>query len=164
MIKKIKRLLTKKKRKNEKLIEFLIRWEGFRKKPYRCPAGVRTIGIGFTKDFFDDLGIAFPNKLTKELAKDLLDLHIKQIDDKFKKDFRYLNDNERDAIISFIFNVGETNYYKSTLRRKMLEFVDGEEIEHEFLRWVYAKGKRLRGLENRRRAEAKLFIKGVYAS
>lgn len=65
-----------------------------------------------------------------------------------------------DALVSFAFNVGTHAFEISTLRRKLNreEYLDAAD---EFLRWVYAGGRKLRGLVRRREAERALFLEGL---
>ena len=62
-----------------------------------------------------------------------------------------LEDGRFDALGSFAFNLGAGALQRSTLRRK----VNREEhaaVPHEFRRWVWAGGRRLKGLVRRRPA------------
>jgi len=63
-----------------------------------------------------------------------------------------------DALVCFTYNVGAANWRASTLRRKLN---DGDDYgaAQEFERWVFSKGKRLKGLERRRAAEKELFLR-----
>ena len=70
-----------------------------------------------------------------------------------------LTQEQYDALVSFVFNLGETQFRKSTLLRK-LNAGDCYGAAREFDRWVFAKGKRLRGLVTRRAAERKSFEGG----
>lgn len=63
-----------------------------------------------------------------------------------------------DAIVSFVFNVGIGNFKASTLLAKIRINPDDNSIIDEFLRWVYANGKVMRGLQKRRLAEMKLYF------
>jgi lysozyme len=71
-----------------------------------------------------------------------------------------LNQNQFDALVSFIFNVGQGNYATSTLR-KLLHAGDYEGAAAEFERWIYGtvdgKKVKLPGLITRRAAERALF-------
>lgn len=67
-----------------------------------------------------------------------------------------LTQGQYDALVSFVFNLGETKFYKSTLLRK-INAGDCAGAGKEFDRWVYAGGRKLRGLVTRRAAERKLF-------
>lgn len=65
-----------------------------------------------------------------------------------------------DALVSFIFNVGQGNYATSTLRKKLHD-QDYAGAAAEFNRWVYAtvngRKQKLNGLITRRAAERALF-------
>jgi lysozyme len=77
-----------------------------------------------------------------------------------------LNQNQFDALVDFIFNVGQANYATSTLKRK-LNAGQYQAAAREFDRWVFAKvnGKpeKLPGLVKRRAADRKLFETPVHA-
>lgn len=66
-----------------------------------------------------------------------------------------LEGDQLDAIADFAYNLGLGNLKASTLR-KVLNEGDMEEAKVQLARWVYAGGRRLRGLELRRSAEAAL--------
>ena len=63
-----------------------------------------------------------------------------------------------DALVSFVFNVGVGNFRKSTLLKKIKANPDDNSIMDEFLRWVYANGVVLPGLQKRRLAEMRLYF------
>jgi lysozyme len=67
-----------------------------------------------------------------------------------------LTDNQRGALVSFVFNVGAGNFRASTLLKK-LNIRDYDGAADEFPRWNKARGKVLIGLKRRRADEAKLF-------
>ena len=63
-----------------------------------------------------------------------------------------------DALVSFALNVGIGRLSGSTLLKVIREGGSKSAITREFKRWVYAGGKRLRGLEKRREWEARRFF------
>lgn len=67
-----------------------------------------------------------------------------------------LNQNQFDALVCFAYNVGLGNLEHSTLLRKLNDG-DYEGAAEQFARWNKAAGKEMRGLTNRRAAEAELF-------
>ena len=71
-----------------------------------------------------------------------------------------LNQNQFDALISLVFNIGQANYAESTLR-KLLKAHDFNGAASEFDRWVNGtvNGKKIKlnGLVTRRAAERALF-------
>lgn len=73
-----------------------------------------------------------------------------------------LTQEQYDALVSFVFNLGETQFRKSTLLRK-INAGDCYGAGAEFDRWVYAGGRKLRGLVKRRADERQAFESGCYA-
>ena len=69
-----------------------------------------------------------------------------------------INENQRTALTSFVYNIGPTRFAKSTLLRKLNARAPKEEVAREFLRWIYAGGKVIPGLQKRRRLEQQLFL------
>lgn len=69
--------------------------------------------------------------------------------------------HELDALVSFIHNVGPTAFCKSTMAR-LIQSGDYAAVGPQFDRWVYAGGKKLNGLVNRRAAERNLWERGDY--
>lgn len=67
-----------------------------------------------------------------------------------------LSDGQFDALVSFTFNLGGGALQRSTLRRK-LNRAEYDDAVGEFMKWVYAGGRKLNGLVKRRAAEADLF-------
>ena len=67
-----------------------------------------------------------------------------------------ISQRQYDALVSFVYNIGETQFRKSTLLKR-LNSGQCKEAAKEFDRWVYAKGKKLRGLVKRRADERSIF-------
>lgn len=67
-----------------------------------------------------------------------------------------ISQRQYDALVSFVYNIGETQFRKSTLLKK-LNSGECKAAAKEFDRWVYAKGKKLRGLVKRRADERNIF-------
>ncbi len=70
-----------------------------------------------------------------------------------------LTQNQYDATIDWIFNLGEENFKSSTFLKK-LNTGDFDGAANEMLKWDKADGHVLRGLVNRRQAEAQMFNSG----
>ncbi len=64
----------------------------------------------------------------------------------------FLLQNQFDTLVSFVFNIGETNFRSSTLL-KVLNETDYAEVPNQLKRWNKAGGKTLRGLKIRRQHE-----------
>lgn len=133
------------------------RFEGVYLRPYLCPAGVPTVGIGAT--YYEDgtpVRLTDP-PITRERAETLLlwMLHTKYLPAVLKLCPTINNSERLAAIIDFTFNLGVGNLRASILRRRINE-CDWDSAARELRKWVYSKGKILPGLVARREAEARL--------
>ena len=127
-------------------------FEGCKLDAYKCPAGIWTIGIGHTKDVKEG------DKITEAQALDLLREDITWVENAINDHVKVkINQNQFDALSSFIFNVGAGAFSLSTLLKK-LNAADYEGAANEFPRWNKASGKELPGLTRRRAAEKALFL------
>lgn len=132
--------------------ELIKQFEGLRLEAYLCPAGIWTIGYGHTSD-------VSPNSfITIQEADEYLYRDVATIEMQLNKLNLSLSQSQWDAIVSFVFNVGIGNFKASTLLAKIRINPDDNSIMDEFLRWVYANGKVMRGLQKRRLAEMKLYF------
>ena len=127
-------------------------FEGLRLKAYLCPAGIWTIGYGHTS------GVSPNSFITIQEADEYLHRDVATIEMQLNKLNLSLRQCQWDAIVSFVFNVGIGNFKASTLLAKIRINPDDNSIIDEFLRWVYANGKVMRGLQKRRLAEMKLYF------
>jgi lysozyme len=128
-------------------------FEGFRAEAYKCPGGVWTIGYGHTK------GVKKGQRITEEEASRLLVRDVESFE-QFLAQEPYeeeLTQGQWDALISFLFNLGIGNYKRSTLRKRILEDVNHNDIPNQFRRWNKADGKVLPGLVRRREWEAQMY-------
>lgn len=142
-------------------LELIKEFEGFRATPYRCSAGYLTIGYGSRLDFipseFKRIG-----RITREQGETLLRLHLSDIEDQVNDLIStHLTQNQFDAIISFVYNLGIGAFARSTL----LKYVNKGKLElaaNEFLKWnkerVGGVLKVSTGLDRRRKAERQLFV------
>lgn len=155
----------------QKAIPLIKEFEGCKLEAYLCPAGVWTIGYGTTQ------GIKKGMKITQQEAEELL---IKECERFYNGVFAEVgnicNENQIGALVCFSYNVGlglslaETERLKQQGKKAKVGFRNSgllknikanasrEEVEKEFMRWVYAGGKALRGLEKRRKAEVQLYF------
>ena len=72
-----------------------------------------------------------------------------------------LSQNQYDALVSLVFNIGNGNFANSTLLR-MLNAGDYNGATKQFDRWIYDDGKIVQGLINRRKFDRDVFEKGIY--
>lgn len=136
-------------------IELIKRFERFVPEAYRCPAGVLTIGYGHTgQDVREGM------RMTEPAAEALLLKDVAAAEAAVGRRVRVtLKPCQFDALVSFTYNLGEGNLKGSTLLRKVNNDPNDKTIGDEFPKWVYAGGRRLIGLANRRLAECRLYFK-----
>lgn len=135
-------------------IELIKSFEGCRLEAYKCQAGVWTIGYGHTQGVYEG------KKITEEEAERLLASDLAKFEMGVRHIVGELSDEKIDALTSFAFNVGLKAFQNSTLCRKVKADENDASIRTEFLKWVYAGGKRLDGLVRRRKAEADMYFSG----
>lgn len=132
----------------KKLKEF----EGLRKEAYYDAAGVPTIGYGHTR------GVRMGDVISEYWAEMFLKADLYDVEKQVDSLGLDLNQPQFDALVSFAFNLGFYKLKTSTLLKTIREGGSVRAIKKEFKRWVYAGGKKLRGLERRREWEAKRFF------
>ncbi len=144
---------------SKKGVDLIKKYEGFSSKPYLCPANVPTIGFGAT--FYPD---GRKVKLTDEPVSEVIaEVILKKQLEKFEQyvdsySTDKLNQNQFDALVSFCFNLGPANLKASTLLKKVNANPNDPTIRTEFMKWVKAGGKTLKGLVRRREEEANLYF------
>jgi lysozyme len=141
-------------------IDLIKSFEGFKSKPYKCSAGVPTIGYGATFYPITNKKVSLQDKEISELeAVELLHNMLigyeKSVDTFCRDD---INQNQFDALVSFAYNLGSNSLKTSTLLKKVNLNPNDESIKLEFMKWVKAGGKTLKGLVRRREAEANLYF------
>lgn len=136
-------------------IKLIKQFEGCRYRAYDCPAGVCTIGYGHTDGVYSGMTISH------EDAERFLMQDIEKIEKAINQSvFVSLNQNQFDALVSFVFNIGISAFYKSTLLQK-LNLGAYRIIPYEMNRWTNIHGKFSKGLQNRRNKEVALFQKEI---
>jgi len=119
------------KKEYEKTIEFIKKNEGYAGgKAYVCPGGHTTIGYGHIILKGENLA-----NLTKNQADSLLRVDFNKAIKILENDKKVnLKGGKKLAIAHFIFTKGIGSYYKSTLRKNI---INKQEIDNEILKWVY---------------------------
>lgn len=139
-------------------IGLIKKYEGCKLTAYLCPAGVPTIGCGHTgKDVTRaDVG---KKTITEVEAEALLIADLPKYESGVLRNVKSaVNQNQFDALVSFVYNIGEGNFKSSTLLKKVNKNPNDETIRNEFSKWVNAGGKKLAGLVKRRADEAELYF------
>lgn len=135
-------------------------FEGFKENAYPDVGGVWTIGFGT---------IVYPNGVRVKKGDRCTIADASQwlihdcgwvdacLDRTISKNIK-INQNQFDALASLVYNIGETNFSNSQL---LLTLNRGDIIGSSdlFKNWVYVKGVKSKGLENRRLKEKALFLK-----
>jgi lysozyme len=125
--------------------------EGLYLEAYPCPAGIWTIGYGHTSGVKKGMTITEAEADTY-LRSDVISAE-QDVSNKVKVS---LNSNQFSALVSFVFNIGGTQFSASTLLKK-LNVSDYAGAAAEFGRWNKANGKVLSGLVTRRDKEKNFF-------
>lgn len=138
-------------------LELIKAHEGLRLKAYKCPAGVWTIGYGHTSAAGRPT-VTPSFKITVEEAEAILRNDLKKFEDVVKRLVKVeLTDNQFSALVSFVYNVGEGNFAKSSVL-KALNSKQFDLVPSKLALWNKGNGKVLPGLVKRRAAEAALFM------
>lgn len=134
-------------------VNFIKGKEGFSSTPYRDAKGVWTIGYGTTRGVNHTSGPVSQNEAEIMMREDLEGFHY----DLVRLVNVPLSQNEYDALMSFIYNIGAKQFASSTLRRRLNEG-DYQAAAEQFSRWIYSGGQQLRGLVIRRNEEMQRFL------
>lgn len=139
------------------VIPLLERFEGLRLRPYLCPAGVPTIGLGSTR-YLDGRPVRLTDPaITREHAYILAREQMRR--DYLPAVIKLCPGADTEAraaaLVDFAYNLGSGNLKASTLRRKV-NARDWPAAQRELRKWVRGGGKVLPGLVLRREAEARM--------
>jgi len=163
---------------SDKGIQLMHRFEGYRNKPYLCPAKIWTIGYGHV--LYQEqirLPVARVNGYTGMIRSEypLRPEHNRvwskdEINELFRNDIKSFErgvlrlvpsvvgrQGSFDALVSFAFNAGLGNLQRSQMRMRALR-KDWDAAAEAFRQWVKGGGKVLPGLVKRREAEIALFL------
>lgn len=150
-------------RTSEAGVRLIKKHEGYRGRPYFCPAGKPTIGYGAT--FYPDgrpVSMTDPAISEAEASRILVDM-LGEFEAAVDRLVTVpITQHEFDALVSFAYNLGPTQLASSTLLRK-LNAGDKAGAADQFLRWDKSAGKTLAGLTRRRQEERALFLGGDLA-
>lgn len=133
-------------------IDLIKKFEGCSLDVYNDVAGLKTIGYGH---------LLLPGEKYSTITMDKADQLLRQdlqmtINAIFKLTTVELSNNQLGALLSFVFNLGSGCYQRSTLRQVInrREYIM---VPSQFMRYIYAGGRPIKGLMNRRGAECMLW-------
>ncbi len=138
--------------------KFIEGWEGLYLHAYDDGTGVWTIGYGHTTAAGPPR--VYPGQLiTAQQADQILSADLHSVEVEVSRVVKYpVNQNQIDALVSFDFNTG------ALARSSLLRDINSgrpSRVHGDFMMWVHAGGRVLRGLVNRRTAESRLFFTPV---
>lgn len=142
-------------------VDFIAQFEGFVDHPYNDPSNYATIGYGHLLHLSPVTSSDWKRwgHISTVQGKKLLKQDAFEAERTIRENVKVpLNQNEFDALVSFIFNVGAGAFKTSTLLRR-LNAGDRKGAANEFLKWNKSAGRVLAGLTRRREDERKLFLK-----
>jgi len=137
----------------KELVKF---YEGFYSKPYKCPAGFRTIGYGFTDKKFVNRSF-----ISEKESSAILENKLRKIETQVDAivDVK-LSPYQKSALISFTYNCGVDNLKKLVSGPDRLNAGNYSSVKKLLMQYTKGGGKTLKGLVIRRRSEVKLWEKG----
>lgn len=135
-------------------IDFIKEVEGVEYEVYKDSAGLPTIGAGhllkkdehFTKVDEEEVNALLFIDLNASMNSVLRNVKVQ------------LNQNQFDALVSLVFNIGSGAFSRSTLLVKINQRAPREQIVKHWAEWNRAGGKVVQGLVNRRAKELKLYF------
>ena len=154
-------------------------FEGYRDRPYLCPAHLWTVGWGEVL-YHDQIKLpiarlnGYTGMIRKEYPLKPEDFRVwtkPELEERFKKLLRSFergvlrlapslsgNQGLFDACVCLSYNIGVGGFQRSTLRQRILRNESPDRLAEAFLMYTKAGGKVLNGLVKRRKAEVALFM------
>ena len=134
-------------------------FEGFSAVPYRCPAGVWTIGYGSTRDHANHPVTAQTQPITQAIAESWALQDMRLALDTVRTDVHTpITVPEAAALADFVYNLGSGNFKVSAILRCLNAGDHAGACKH-LADWNMGGGKVLAGLVRRRAAEQAEFVK-----
>lgn len=150
---------------NTNSAEALIKkFEGKKLKAYQDSAGIWTIGYGSISNGDTGKPIQKGDVIDEVTALRWLNKEVAKKKDAVIKLVKVpINGNQLSALVSLAYNIGIGAFGRSTLLRKLNSGLPKQSVANEFLRWnkatIDGQLVEVKGLTNRRKIEAELFLK-----
>lgn len=146
--------------KLDKALALIKESEGLRFRAYQDEKGIWTLGYG-TVIRPDGSKVKEGDTCTQEQADAWLEQNVAKVAERVH-DLCFpveLNENEFNALVSFVYNIGIGAFKRSTMLAMIHNSkYSSSDIAAEFLRWTKIGGKESKGLKNRREKERALFL------
>jgi lysozyme len=159
--------------------DLMHQFEGYRTRPYLCPAHIWTIGYGHVL-YQDQIRLPMARVPDKDIPMIRKEMPLKpednrvwskqEIEELFAQDVASFErgvlrlipgvvgrQGSFDALVSISYNFGLGNLQRSTIRMKANRG-EWEAAAEAFMQWTKGGGKELPGLVRRRKAERALFL------
>lgn len=137
---------------SENFYKYIIVFEGFKSKAYKCPAGIWTIGYGTTK------GVKPGMSITQEQAYKLLQDDCSILEKNIERlKIPNLKQCQFDAIGLICYNIGFMAFASSTLCVVIRKNPNNSLIKDLWGQWCHVKGVKIKGLQIRRAKEYELY-------
>lgn len=133
--------------------EFIKSNEGCRLKPYQDQGGTWTVGYGKTGTDVVP-GVSWSQSRAERAFEDSIESFEDELNGMLKVD---VTQNQFDALMDFVYNLGPAALQRSTLLKKV-NAEDFNNAANEFLKWTLVAGRIDPGLVKRRKAERLFFL------
>lgn len=153
------------KQASKKIVAFISSFEGFSAKPYIDIAGHATIGFGATY-YQDGRKVTMQDApITKQCALELKEFHIEEKEKVVRRLVKSsINQNQFDALVSWVYNLGEGNLKTSTMLKKINANPNDPTIKTSWVQWNKARNPKTKvlevsnGLTRRRKEEIAIYF------
>jgi lysozyme len=137
--------------------DFIARFEGEILRVYLDPVGLPTLGIGHLLTPAERQAMPVGTPITKEMSRKFFRSDIARFESALNELVTTANQNQVDALLSLMFNIGEAGFKRSSVLRYH-RHRNYAAAANAFLLWNKAGGRVLKGLVNRRKAERELYL------
>jgi len=150
---KVSEVKSERMKTNENGKNLIKSFESCRLNAYKDATGTLTIGWGHTGTI-DGIPIYEGLTISQQKADELFDMDLERFENHVNgyHDKYNFTSNEFSALVSFAYNVGSITQLTAKGTRTKTQ------IANKMLEYVYSKGKKLKGLVNRRTKERALFL------
>jgi len=132
-------------------VDLIKKYEGLRLEPYKCSGGKLSIGYGHVLD-------RPHGKISEAKANSLLYADCTYFCNWIDKLVKVpLKQNQLDALVCLVFNIGTNAFAGSTLLKYINDSQPIELVQKEWNKWHHVKGADNAGLVARRKEESELY-------